>query len=204
MSDETKMNDELQQFADQLQRSDLPSAKVDRDQLMYDAGWAAAKESVEAVSIQTTQTKRNGFSSLALSFCGGVAVAAALLLSILPLGDGDPGNAKSSIAANTPSVEPNVADAANSTVAASDEFENKIDLLEWIEKLPAGHTVDSGFSSRPNSLVLMKTDLTTPRAVNPLSRMPKTSQQIMQELMPTSVRTRKTNPSWASWLGARM
>ena len=73
MSDETELNPELEGLAASLRSVPAPKAKIDRDQLMYDAGWAAAMTNGNAnVSVGS-----RGLASLTMSFACGVAVAAA-------------------------------------------------------------------------------------------------------------------------------
>ncbi len=192
MSDETEMNPDLERFATSLRSVPAPKANIDRDQLMYDAGWAAAI----ANRGPTVTVRGRGFSSLALSFAGGVAVAAAILLSVVPF-TGDVSSTVESglrIAAATPTStdmsEALEIPATEIAAAASDEP----DLLEWIENLPPGQSINSGFSTSP----VLASMSGVQRSTGQLPCIPKTSGQLFRELMP-SVSTRHSTPAWPAW-----
>jgi hypothetical protein len=194
MCDETELNPELESFAANLRNVPAPKANIDRDQLMYDAGWAAAiTNNTPKVSVGG-----RGIASLVMSFAGGVAVAAAVLLSVVPLSQDmdDSAIGHSDIAAIDVKTieEPEV---APTNFASSDSDEH--DLLDWIENLPPGQSINSGFSTRPTNPVLAELDSLDQRSMNQRPITPKTSAQLLSELMP-GVATRTSTPTWSAWL----
>ena len=194
MSDETEMNPELENFAAKLQNVPAPEAKLDRDQLMYDAGWAAA------LSNQTPKAtvRGRGFSSLAMSFAGGIAVAAAVLLSIVPLAQDVDAPTIGHDGVALMDVKQTVEFAGPTSHAASSDAK-ETDLLAWIENLPPGESISSGFSSRPTNPALANLDSSSQRLANQRPYKPKTSGQLLSELMP-DVATRPATPAWSAWL----
>ncbi len=202
MSDETPIDAELESFAKKLSQSKLPSANIDRDQLMYDAGWAAAKASLEssttsASSATAATTSRNGFlTSIAVSFCSGVAAAAAIMVTMFP----GENNTSIRVASND---EVKVIESVDSTElnrafpSADTLTEGEDDLLAWIDNLPQGHTVSANFSSKVSPFDFDDPDSL---ATSSRARPPRTSRRMMRELIPTT-QTRQTIPAWTAWLG---
>jgi len=194
MSDETEMNPEMESFAESLRNVPAPNAKIDRDQLMYDAGWAAA-----VTNSQPKVTVGNrGFKSMAFSFAGGLAVATAVMLSVVPFsGDAvstigsreEVASSKPNGATEIPTIETPATDIATTN---SDEP----DLLEWIENLPPGRSINPRFSSSP---VLASIATRDQRSTTRRQTKQKTSRQLFRELMP-EVSTRPSNPTWSTWL----
>lgn len=198
MYDETELNPELEGFAASLRNVSAPDANIDRDQLMYDAGWAAAMTSSRNENAPVaTLNRKSGFSSMILSFAGGVAVATAVLLSVVPASN-DYATDQPSVAVTESVTVPEQQIAASNPINSEDSSSTPVDLMEWIDNLPPGHSFALGFSSRPVSpnLTEAKASLTLP--TNERQREP-TNQALMQELIP---RQRKLTiiPSWTAWL----
>ncbi len=196
MSDETEMNPELENFAANLQNVPAPRANIDRDQLMYEAGWAAAL----AAQQPKVKTQTRGVSSLAISFASGIAVATAVLLSTVPFFGNEGSNDQPAIAANdrieTETIAIEVNNLPDSQLAATNRDDR--DLLGWIESLPPGHSIRTGFSSVQTSPKLANTS-TDSRPVNQRSYRPKTSGQLMRELIPDAI-NQPQPPTWSAWL----
>ncbi|QEG23047.1 hypothetical protein [Mariniblastus fucicola] len=198
MSDETKMNPDLESFAASLQSVPIPESKLDRDQLMYDAGWAAAI----AQSNQTTKTRRRSLPTIALSFVSGIAVSAAVMLSVLPMPTG--GSEVNSIqVAATDGQEVNANRPIDIAAAGSPEKttpnRDEVDLLRLIENVPPGHSIDASFGSQAIAPQLAQTDgYDENQSTTPASR-PQTSYQMMQELLP-NVRVQNSAPAWSAWM----
>ena len=183
MFDESEMVPELEKFAAELRQVEAPEANIDRDQLMYDAGWAAAK----AQNKTSTVIRSNGWRTVALSFASGVSVAAAVLLLALPLADES--------STDTPTTgQVAVATPAETTVERS----NEPNVMDWIENIPHGHSLASGFASRPVLQAIPRSGKVETRSQYRNRRQP-TTQTLMQELMPRT-QSHKMTTDWSAWL----
>ena len=189
MSDETELNPELESLEASLRNVPAPKANIDRDQLMYDAGWAAAMTNGNA----NVSVGGRGLASLSMSFACGVAVAAAVLLSVVPFSD--EADLSAILHNGIASVDGETIEESERppTIVASTDSD-KPDLLAWIENLPTGQSIHSGFSTRPTNPVLAKVD-----SIHQRPDMPKTSAQLLSELMP-DVASRPATPAWSAWL----
>ena len=186
------MNPELESFAANLRSVPAPKSNVDRDQLMYDAGWAAALAHQEP----KVKTRSRGLSSLAMSFVGGVAVAAAVLLSVMPLFDnGISNDSGTEVAVQTTEESDKTIEPSQSSIASLEIP----DLIEWLESIPPGHSIRSSITSTPATPALSITNADNQPAINQRPSRPKNSAQLFQELLPDSV-ARSKPPTWMTWL----
>lgn len=194
MCNEPQLNPELENFEDALRQFAVPQANVDRDQLMYDAGWAAAMANRKP----EVAVPGRGFTSLAMSFAGGVAVAAAVLLSVVPLNQevdrGAIANNGVALLDAEKTDEP-----AGSAISVASSNEEETDLLAWIENLPPGQSINSGFSTSPTNPALANFDSSSQQLANQKPYRPKTSGQLLSELIP-GVAARPATPAWSAWL----
>jgi len=195
MSDEPEMNPELESFAASLRNTGASEAKIDREQLMYDAGLAAAISQHQPVA---AVTHKHGMPTIALSFVSGIAVAAAVLLSVVPFAIDRPSSESGSIAESKPTSPIPIQVATQPVDDAEDTDARQVDLLDWIDNLPPGHSVAAGFSSRPVSPEFESTKVSLSRPTNQFRREP-TTHLLMQELVPRT-RQREVFPDWTGWL----
>ena len=193
MSDETKMNAELEAFAASLQNVPAPEAELNRDQLMYEAGFAAAVAQADPVVVR----KSRNLPALAVTFASGVAVASAVLISVMPLSTSD-----SDADAKVPRVAAKTArpDAEKFELVMAEQPDTRPDeLLKRVQNLRPGHSINAGFGSRSIMPKLAQTESLDADDFSAPARPPQTSIELMRELAP-KMRTLNRSPAWHTWL----
>jgi hypothetical protein len=195
MSDETRMNPELEKFAAQLGQADLPAIKLDRDQLMYDAGWAAAL--AQRAPVPVSQPK-SGLSTIAISFVSGLGVAAMLMLMLSPAVESTDGTGNDTMIAATSSEDPASDNSRPASADATDTVQKTQpeDLLAWLDDIPVGHSISSGFTTRPTTEVKLDAADTASRFDAPLILPASTNSELMRQLTPRK-RAKPKLPAWS-------
>jgi hypothetical protein len=202
MSDETKMNQDLENFEASLREVGAPVSNVDRDQLMYDAGWAAALATENTAQHSPTATTFNGakkLPSIFLSFASGLAVATAVMLAFIPMGDSPQSNsivASADLEMTNPARTPH--DMFASTERSIDDSvvsdSNSPDVRQWLDDLPANATINArfGLASKTETVEIDNTSV-------PEIKRPATAQRLLSELLPPSA-ARQASPTFSAWL----
>lgn len=208
MSDETRMNSELKKLEASLSSLPLPSSALQsgtaRDELMYQAGWAAAMASLNADMSSNAVSKSSSpqqhfFARQTWPVLTAVATTAAILFATLFFMDTN--NNRATGVANLTNVEEssnskddpaNLNDADNLIQPATAEARQ--DLVALILDMPAGQTLSSGLAFQRFDEAVETDDISQPpRSRSIHSHQPKTQEQLMDELLPQRDQTpRKT------------
>lgn len=214
MSDESKLNPELKKLEASLSQYRLPKSSINRDQLMYQSGWAAALASLDSPTMIADvsgdlENDRQPLSRLAWPAIATLASAAAVVLGVLltlqigPSSFADPNQqaADSSPTASRQRENQLIDVASQARGLASTDPDEELDAVMRVLELPAGHVLKSGLAFQ--AVVWQDPDLQTQRpaplgeqASSPdLRAEPVNHRQLMDELLPGR---RRAQP-WASF-----
>jgi len=205
MSDKKKLAADLEVIESALRDLPVPTTNIDRDQLMYDAGWAAALVK-RAPKTKTSQ----GFSTLAFSFTSGVTVAATLLLSAFAyFGDDRRSPDAATEIASIQTVKPATDQARNRPTnfdsnPPSASTEIKTDLVDWLQNVPPGRNISSGFLAIQTFPKLANLESMNQTEFNRQPPKLQTSTQLIRELLPLApnqVHDDRVPPAWPAWFG---
>jgi hypothetical protein len=197
MSDESQLNPELKKLEATLGRLPIPPASIDRDELMYQSGWAAAMaslghETVPASSIATPAANQQWIWQASTM----VATAAAILFGTMLLNQSlNQGEVEMAIAKNVVPSGVEIAQPISTEPAEDANVVTVPDLLQLVMDLPDSKTLHAGMVVGPNFPVDSKPSLKSP--VSPSSgnlTPPMTQQELLDELLPNRF---DRSPKWS-------
>ncbi|MFK7768696.1 MAG: hypothetical protein AB8B55_15860 [Mariniblastus sp.] len=163
MSDEAEMNNEsnlpdgLKALESSLGRIALPDPKLDRDELMYQSGWAAAIASLDSREEHFAVSTRATTPRLAWPLATLVASAAAVLFGVMflqqAMTDAEPTLVDGTIVkkTNEVAVSPASPDGSNDLshekepASAFESMEESTDLVELVMAYPSSGKLDASF-----------------------------------------------------------
>jgi len=201
MSDELRLPDDLAACEARLAAQPLPGARIDRDQLLYRAGWAACESRLAALTPHPSKGRaRGGISSprsIAAWSLTSAAVAASLAVVITlqwqPAGVRD-------MAANSSDARRALAAAPANPVDVS-----HVEIVDADSSSARTGQIDVGiFAQRSQALksIWMEPTEAVALASEGETQAAKTARELMQELLPAeSVRPAKIWPWGHSLLG---
>lgn len=200
MSDETKMNSDLEKFESDLQGMSVPSANINRDQLMYDAGWAAALSGNGGRTIPDrivpTRAPRK-LTSFALPFASGLAVACVVLLAVLQFrATRNPDGALATEGTLAEASRRNLESSGFASPAKKTQTQipdPAFDLIDIVNELPVNQTISSRLA-----VTETRTDYVD-SGLPDLRRKPPTASQLLRELLPNAP-VRQPSGSFAAWM----
>jgi hypothetical protein len=204
MSDETKLNSELKNLEASLGRLTIPPTSIDRDELMYQSGWAAAMASLghESSPLKPVRS-RTPASGWVWPVATGLASAAAILFGVLlffPSSDGPNSGDRLHVASLGDSQADNLDGSLNSELERTGltnppKHEGRdfdpADIMSLVLDFPAGQVLNSRLAFRQGFVTVQPgRQVTRPSS---LIKPPATQQQLLDELLPN--RQRQV-PTW--------
>jgi hypothetical protein len=198
MSDELRLPDELAACEARLAALPLGASRIDRDQLMYRAGWAAAEAargSAAAPTLVASETKRGtivAWSGMSAALAASLAVAATLALQPRIDGLHEPAVAviQPALAASPDEVAPG----DTNRIAADRRLLAQLDALASGRSGVSDRTASALFTAlgdrseqRRSQPVLVSTSIAN-ASDDGLSREPKTARGLLEEYLPGSSR----------------
>lgn len=197
MSDEFRLNPELKNLEEALGRMEIPQALINRDELMYQSGWAAAMaslghETVPATSIVTPAANQPWIWQALTMIATAAAILFGTMLLNLSLNQGE---VQTEIAKN---VGPSGVEIAQPISTESAEDANVVtvpDLLQLVMDLPDSRTLHAGMVVGPNFPVDSEPGLKSPVSTSSENLTPPmTQQELLNELLPNRI---DRSPKWS-------
>jgi hypothetical protein len=186
MSDELRLPDDLAALEARLAGQSLPASGVNRDELMYRAGWAACEaQQARAVSLPT-QPPRHGsarfvaWSLTSAALAASLAVAATLYLQSprgVRLAEEIHDSAQASVAASTPAAPQTATPVQAAAVVDYLALVSNPDACDFVTPLLASHRRQLRFS--------LPQSVTESVANGAATSSPKTASQLREEFLPT-------------------
>lgn len=206
MSDEAKLNSELERFESKLKNVSTPKVEINRDQLMYDAGWAAALSAAASVGSvhPNSSISMKRLTSLAVSFTSGLAVASAVLMSIFqetPAIQGESAVAKleSQAAGVVADQKPRSLDIVDARKGEASMLSyDSPDLIDLIKELPVNRTINTRLAVNESKAAQREDDGQQFKSRR-VRRNPPTSSQLLRELLPSTT-VRQSPRTFAAWM----
>ena len=192
MSDKTRMNDDLpNDFSDDgeltgleesLRGISLPPANVDRDELLYQAGWAAAIAS-QTSSAETLPLKRVGWGWQVATV---LSTSAALLLGVMLLQTNTPDPLPGAIAKTSVNTQEELVDQNEQAVERIGARFDEVDLVRVVMEYPAGQTMSSSLGQlRKAKTIEPLNPKLNPESVRGSQWQIKNNRQMLNELLPS-------------------
>ena len=197
MPDETRMNhesqlpDDLAQLETSLTRIALPSSNLDRDELMYQSGWAAAMAERDSLASNSPIKRATKFewawpaatlvaTAASVLFCG-LFVWQMMFDSGLNVAQGGDKMSSSVVSLDEPDAELKV-----DQVPQLEPLSDQGDLLELVMEYPSNRKLATGFVLFDASLQLPAEAIAPATGSTPsLLATPKNRFELMQELLDT-------------------
>ena len=196
MSDELRLPDDLAACEARLAAQPLPASRLDRDDVMYRAGWAACEAqwlgaNVPAAKTPTTRGQTAGWSLASAALAASVAVVATLQLQ-----DGaGPNRMPLATAAQTKTLEQPADNraaslrqdgASNAPVLASLAMLKQAPGVEANPAISLLNARDLAISQSSSDRLLLQVSLTRTRAAAAPNMAAKTARQLLNEYLPDS------------------
>ncbi len=191
MSDELRLPDELAACEARLAGQPLAASAINRDELLYRAGWAACeaqqgRETVAATLVSRTTDRATIAAWSAASAALAAALAVAVTLSLAP--HSQPSNTVQQIADATPTPEPSNPRTTPRIVRGG------FDVMSLVNRHVASASlwdnVERTRQPRPEEPILPPTEASLGIGLSPTA----TAASLLEELLPTSLRKAPAEP----------
>ena len=193
MSDEAKLNPQLKQLEASLGRLVIPSASLNRDELMYQSGWAAAMARIDGQS-KISLADRNLVRLIWPVTAVIASTAAVLLAAVLLFRTAGGVNAPGAQAQDLANLENAVSDYKNPQPPQLNPLPEtrRTNLVDMVWEIPPGYVLKSGLAFQQSPIPGEAVE-SAPTTVNQAGPQNSTvnHRQLMNELVPN----RGRNPS---------